>query len=730
MPADIPSKGGVTLSPSIGATVPPVEDHRTVDGAMKALGEGAMGKFARALERSHEYARSMVAATAIVASMALEMPCPAVEPTLSAGATPIPPAPPTDGDPRDGVAPLPGVDPIVIAAHPRLLHRHREAAPAEPIGKPRLRFRHVEPAVECPPAEQGQVGAPSGQPMPSGQGVPPSPVDPSNPGATGTPGVAASPLPPASALAGLELTPDQLRASTMNRSSGGGRISEGLNRSPNLQGDGCAPAGTFSQLLVGRLCINVPGLDPTTAPYFHSNSAALLEGVSTASTQFNTAQGVAPSFTQAFNLPSQNLGSVPGTGPSDVTASGPQSGPYPPSNSSLTLVTTNDAPAAFLAAADNAFRTNPSLQTTQWPAGSTVTAYDPQHSGVIVSGTTAQAFLYYDYLLDSPLILPGYAVGFVKLTENMSPLPRDRVYMNYSYFHNANFFPTRADVNRFMPGFEKTFYDGWTSIEVRTPFAATLSNSQMYYYDSGVTGGGAGTSEYRDVQFGNMSTIFKTILLERQTWAITGGVQVMLPTASNTQVGGPTMFAGQSSDLQSVFVANESVHVMPFVGSVWAPNDRFFSQALLQIDRDVNGNPAYVNTSQTPGISGRQLDYAGRLFYPTFMYLSLGTGYWIYKDDTQNLTGFSPVFELHVNQAFNEFCPIQYGGWTLGPNVGTVSVTNALIGCNFEWGTRSTLSLGYVTPLGGGVDRFFDGELRAMYNWRFGPQNSLRRAQF
>ena len=43
---------------------------------------------------------------------------------------------------------------------------------------------------------------------------------------------------------------------------------------------------------------------------------------------------------------------------------------------------------------------------------------------------------------------------------------------------------------------------------------------------------------------------------------------------------------------------------------------------------------------------------------------------------------------------------------------------------------RHRLQAGYVTPLGGGADRFFDGELRAMYNWRFGPQNALRRAQF
>jgi hypothetical protein len=40
------------------------------------------------------------------------------------------------------------------------------------------------------------------------------------------------------------------------------------------------------------------------------------------------------------------------------------------------------------------------------------------------------------------------------------------------------------------------------------------------------------------------------------------------------------------------------------------------------------------------------------------------------------------------------------------------------------------VTFAYVTPLGGGLDRFFDGELRAFVNWRFGRQNRLTRAQF
>jgi hypothetical protein len=667
---------------------------------------------------------------------------PAAEPVPGQAVSPLPrvPAVAETSAGNAEVATLPGVEPIVIAARPKLLHRHRESAPAPqdcPPGtsagqQPRLRYRHREPSpAECPPTVPGST-MPGGvmpgtvDPLAPQPSAPQSPMAPNDAAA---PGAAASLPPEINAAPGAAaLSPSISEQLAQAREQQDRRISEGLSNVAYLLGDGCAPGGYSGQISVGRICITVPNLTPFTGPTFeNTSSAALLEGVKPSAATFNSAQGVAPSFGTGFVLPATNLGSVPGTPTTQLAGTTPVTGPYAPSGATVTPV--NTPPASFTAAADNAFRSNPALNTSAYPTALMQTRFDPSASGVVTaSGTSgpAQAFLYYDYLLNSAIVLPGYAVGFVKLTENFSPLPRDRVYMNYSYFHNANFFPTRADVNRFMPGFEKTFYDGWTSIELRTPFAATLANSQQFSpsFRNNV-------SEYRDVQFGNMSTIFKTMLVESETWAITGGVQVMLPTAPNVELSGQTMFASDAQSFQAVYAANEAVHVMPFVGAVWAPNSRFFNQALMQFDRDVNGTPLYVNNNQKPGISGRQLDYAGRVFYPTFMYLSFGTGYWLYKDDTRDFSGFSPVLELHVNQALEEFCPVTTdSGWQLGPNLGTVSVTNALVGCNFEWNTRATLSVGYVTPLGGGLDRFFDGELRAMYNWRFGPQNALRRAQF
>ena len=224
-----------------------------------------------------------------------------------------------------------------------------------------------------------------------------------------------------------------------------------------------------------------------------------------------------------------------------------------------------------------------------------------------------------------------------------------------------------------------------------------------------------------------MSVIFKSFLMQRDTWGISAGMQVLLPTANSSVVNGTNQL-GQP--IQMVYVQNQSVHTMPFVGSVWAPSSRWFNQAMLEMDIDTNGSPAYVNSNLEPGLQGTQLTSAGRVLYPTFMYLSFATGYWLYQGNGPGLTGFSPVMEVHVNQAMSQFQPIHAYGYSLGSDLGVLSVTNGLVGCNLEWNKRSTLTLAYVTPLGGGLDRFFDGELRAFVNWRFGRQNRLTRAQF
>src|SRR5436190_13788331 len=60
----------------------------------------------------------------------------------------------------------------------------------------------------------------------------------------------------------------------------------------------------------------------------------------------------------------------------------------------------------------------------------------------------------------------GSSVGVMKFAENGSPIPRDRFFVNYSYFDDVNLIPGGMAVRRLTPGFEKTFFDGTTSFEL------------------------------------------------------------------------------------------------------------------------------------------------------------------------------------------------------------------------------------------------------------------------
>ena len=541
----------------------------------------------------------------------------------------------------------------------------------------------------------GTVGFP--QPLPTPTKPPAS--APSRGGGPTSPGQPALPAPPADVarppLPNPEAMAPDLRDALADVDAGG--IGEALSTVPSFVGDGCAPSGSASQLPIGRLAVAGQYM-------FLDNSGRNLVGTSA----------------QVYKFP-DDLNSVGALQAAGITGIPPgANGPLATIQGLINIGVANPAggPGSIVQPGNDYLGTVDGVFTSIFPDANGVTTYVPSASGFIPYGSSADqfndSFAFYDYVVDTTVLIPGANVGFVKLTENVSPLPRDRVYFNYSYFHNALIGDLRNDVNRFTPGIEKTFADGWTSIEVRTPFAATVANTQTLDPNDP-----CGLADAQAVEFGNMSVIFKSVIALGQTWAWTGGMQVMLPTAGNT------VLKDGSNGLDVVRVENESVRLMPFTGAIWAPNDVWFSQALLQVDTAANGNPAFL------AVPGQEpLQEVGQLQYPTFMYLSFASGYWAYRSTATRLTGFAPIMEVHVNQALQPSDVIQGDQYRLGADYGTVSLINGLVGCNFEWGDRSTLTFAYVTPFGGGVDRWFDGEFRAFWNWRFGPQNRLTRVQF
>ena len=162
-------------------------------------------------------------------------------------------------------------------------------------------------------------------------------------------------------------------------------------------------------------------------------------------------------------------------------------------------------------------------------------------------------------------------------------------------------------------------------------------------------------------------------------------------------------------------IENEAVHLMPFIGGLYTPNDRFFAQGFLQVDVDANGNPVHVNN-----FAGG-MTQAGTINDATYLYADLGMGYVMYRNysGTGLIDSFAPVAELHYNRSLNRGDVVRSGLFRIG-EPSELDLLNVLVGGTAQIAGDKLLTVAYVAPLGGGGDQQFDGELRVIFNWYFG----------
>jgi hypothetical protein len=299
------------------------------------------------------------------------------------------------------------------------------------------------------------------------------------------------------------------------------------------------------------------------------------------------------------------------------------------------------------------------------------------------------------------VVLPtggGALVGRLKIAENVSPIPRTRVFMNYSYFDNVPLTLDGQSVNRFSPGFERAFHDQLFSVEMRVPFASTLS-SDIFVGDSA-------HNDDSHFEFGDLFLTLKGLLLSRPRSVVSAGVSLSLPTADDLHV-----FDSEGRRLLSI--ENESARVMPFLG--WlaiSENQRWFTQGFLQIDVDANGDPVLVNS-----FSG--VESAGRLQESTFLYFDTALGYWLLPPSPYRgglISGFAPTIEMHYNRSLQDADVIDSSTIQVQERQEDIQILNMIIGGTTLLSGGSTLTVGYGTPVGNPADQAFDGELRVMWN--------------
>lgn len=283
----------------------------------------------------------------------------------------------------------------------------------------------------------------------------------------------------------------------------------------------------------------------------------------------------------------------------------------------------------------------------------------------------------------------GGAVRRVKVAENNSPIPRNRFIFNYNYFNQVS--GGVGNVNRYSAGMEQTFFGGRSSVEVLVPMASTLDVDQI-----------AGGIRSTDTQFGDLSLIFKTLLVESDDFVIAGGIGLAVPTASDARVF-------NTSGQQIIDLEHQSTHLLPYLGMVHNYDSGLYWQSFVQLDIDLNGNPISAD------LTGQNLQSAGVLQDQTLMFVDFGLGYWL-RNLGEGSLAVAATAEMHWAGTLQDADIVKAGNLNITSLVNRYDVLNLTLGASILVNDRFTLRPAFVIPLN---DKQFDYEAIMQVNvWR------------
>lgn len=306
-------------------------------------------------------------------------------------------------------------------------------------------------------------------------------------------------------------------------------------------------------------------------------------------------------------------------------------------------------------------------------------------------------------LVDTP---PGGGTARLNIADNNKAFPEDRIYFMFNHFENALQVQVRDalgvsreqfSVSRYTLGFEKTLLCDCQSLEIRVPVTGTY---QFFSSDFGVAGENAG----------NISLIFKQLIAADETFSSVVGLGVNLPTG--TDIRGNVSSIGYQ-------IQNETVHLLPYTGFLWAPTDSVFFHGFLHGDFVANGNPVFATPD---GAAGPAL--LGRLTGQNLAYFTTAAGVWLHQDpDAYFLTGLATIAELHYVTTLQDADELAGVVDTtlleFGNSLNHVDVLNCTFGLHFELGMDTTLRVASAFPLREDPDRNFDAEVLVQLNYHF-----------
>ena len=304
-------------------------------------------------------------------------------------------------------------------------------------------------------------------------------------------------------------------------------------------------------------------------------------------------------------------------------------------------------------------------------------------------------------------IVPPGGGRRAKIGEQNNPLPTDRIYFFYNHFHNAIEATNSAGqqfpfpIDRYTVGFEKTFFDGLGSVELRMPFSSSFD----------FVGNPANPNEFSTFggKVGNLAIIPKLLLSESEDTAISAGLGIELPTGDDV-VG--RAFGGEFR------FSNEAVHLSPFAAIMHQSSERLFWLGFLQFDLVASGNPLTVTD---PNLGNAAL---GTYTDQHLCFVDLAGGYSFYVNpEARWLTRLSGQVELHYTASLQDADTLanQRGllNLTLAPAANSFQLLNLTCALTGTLGENTFLRVATSAPLRDAPNRFFDSEIQAAVIQRF-----------
>lgn len=345
---------------------------------------------------------------------------------------------------------------------------------------------------------------------------------------------------------------------------------------------------------------------------------------------------------------------------------------------------------------------------------------------------------------------PAAVTSRINIAENGTPIPQDRIFFSHRTYHNVapievlvddpTAVPnarTNSDVNRETFGFEKTFWDGMASFEMRVPFNSQLDSSLDVNYINpapavaGVPITGINSNAF---ELGNISTSLKFALIERPNALISTGVSFMMPTARSVNVSGSidTVYQGTTIDINrfQFLITNETYNLAPFIAMTRNWSDLYFSQSFFQIDVPlVASHAAYAVDGTVGGVGATPNNGTLKVEIQTLMRINQQFGVWLMRNNPGVVRNWAGLFEVAytgtLNNAKQNSANLEGPGstntdaiLTVGPQFKRQDIVNINFGSAIDV-RRTNIIAGYVIPLNAGNRKPFDGEFTFQVNRRF-----------